>query len=152
MGNITNSSRFLKIFWMVKLKNWLINDWAVLWVLICTVHMTVWPNGWVFLYKLNGCGFESRCSHLNLKYRACFEQGVPWHSGKYRVWIHSQTRTWHDKNIQSGEQMLQNIHFFSYWTKCFNEYIHVLKQIFTELHQIICKKKIYSLKCQLAKC
>ena len=24
----------------------------------------VWPNGWVFVYKLNGCEFKSRCSHL----------------------------------------------------------------------------------------
>ena len=24
----------------------------------------VWLNGWVFVYELNGCGFESRCSHL----------------------------------------------------------------------------------------
>ena len=31
---------------------------------------------------------------------ACFEQGVPWHSGHYRVWIHSEMRTWHDKYIQ----------------------------------------------------
>ena len=22
----------------------------------------LWPNGWVFLYELSGCGFESRCS------------------------------------------------------------------------------------------
>ena len=34
-------------------------------------------------------------------FRACFEQRVPWHSGNYRVWIHSITRTWLDKNIQS---------------------------------------------------
>ena len=33
-------------------------------------------NGWVFVYKLSGCGFESRYYHLNLWY-ACFEQGVP---------------------------------------------------------------------------
>ena len=25
----------------------------------------VWLNGLVFVYKLSGCGFESRCSHLN---------------------------------------------------------------------------------------
>ena len=62
----------------------------------------VWLNGWVFVYELNGCGFESRCSHLNFRIRACFEQGVPWHSRNYRVWIHSETRTWHDKNIQSN--------------------------------------------------
>ena len=55
----------------------------------------------MFVYELSGCGFESRCSHLIFRYGACFEQGVPWHSGNCRVWIHSQTRTWHDKNIQS---------------------------------------------------
>ena len=27
-------------------------------------------------------------------------RGVPWHSDNYRVWIHSKTRTWHDKNTQ----------------------------------------------------
>ena len=60
-----------------------------------------WLNGWVFVYELSGCGFESSCSHFTFRFRACFEQGVPWHSGNYRVWIHSETRTWHDKNIQS---------------------------------------------------
>ena len=61
----------------------------------------VWLNGWVFVDELSGCGFESSCSHLNFRFRACFEQGVPWHSGNYRVWIHSKTHMWHDKNIQS---------------------------------------------------
>ena len=60
----------------------------------------VWLNGWVFVYELNGCGFEFRCSHWNFRFRACFEQGVPYNSGNYRVRIHSETRTWHDKNIQ----------------------------------------------------
>ena len=62
----------------------------------------VWPNDWVFFYKLSGCGFESSCSHLNFRYTTCFEQGVPWHSANYRVWSHSETRTWHDRNIQSN--------------------------------------------------
>ena len=26
--------------------------------------------GRVFVYELSGCGFESRCSHLNFRYRA----------------------------------------------------------------------------------
>ena len=55
-----------------------------------------------FVYELSGSGFESSCSHLNFMVHACFEQGVPWHSGNYRVWIHSETRKWHDKNIQSN--------------------------------------------------
>ena len=37
----------------------------------------VWLNGWVFVYEASGCGFESRCGHLNFRYGACFEQGVP---------------------------------------------------------------------------
>ena len=55
----------------------------------------------VFAYELSGCGFENRCSHLNFRFRACFEQGVPWDSGNYRVWTHSERRTWHDKSINS---------------------------------------------------
>ena len=57
----------------------------------------VCANSWVFVYKLSGCGFESCCSHLKFRYRSCFEQGVPW------VWINSNMRTLHDKNIESDE-------------------------------------------------
>ena len=45
-------------------------------------------------------------SHFTFRFRACFEQGVSWHSGNCRVWIHSQTRTWHDKNIQLKTYLL----------------------------------------------
>ena len=61
----------------------------------------VWLNRCVFVYELSGCGFESSRSHLKLKFLVNFEQGVPWYSGKYRVWIHSETRTWHDQNTHS---------------------------------------------------
>ena len=27
------------------------------------LNWLVYLNGWVFVYKLNGCGFDSRCSH-----------------------------------------------------------------------------------------
>ena len=66
---------------------------------ILLTNWLVSPNGWVFVYKLSGSGFESSCSHLNFRFRACFEQGVPWHAGSYKVWIHPETRTWHDKNL-----------------------------------------------------
>ena len=59
--------------------------------------------------ELSGSGFESSCSHLNFRFRACFEQGVPWHSGNYRLWIHSKTRTWHDKNTQSMDIVLKSL-------------------------------------------
>ena len=36
----------------------------------------VWLNGCVFVYELSDCGFESRRSHLNFRYSACFEQGA----------------------------------------------------------------------------
>ena len=44
---------------------------------------TVWLNGWVFVCELSGCGFNS--CHLNLRYCACFEQKVPWHSSNHRM-------------------------------------------------------------------
>ena len=55
---------------------------------------------------------ESRCTYVIFRFHACFEEGVPWHLGNYRVWIHSETRTWHDKNIQSCK-----IHFAHNWQK-----------------------------------
>ena len=59
----------------------------------------VWLNGWVFVYELSGRRFESSCSHLNFRLRTCFEQDVPWYSGNYRVWIHSEKLPLHEKNI-----------------------------------------------------
>ena len=44
----------------------------------------IWLNAWVFNYKLSGCGFESCCCHLNFTCGTCFEQGVPWYSGKLK--------------------------------------------------------------------
>ena len=47
--------------------------------------------------------FRVPFSHLNFRYCACFEKGVSWHSGNYRVRIHFETCTWHDKDIQSWQ-------------------------------------------------
>ena len=38
--------------------------------------------------------------HLNFRYRVSFEEGVPWHSGNLKVYIHSEMRAWHENNIQ----------------------------------------------------
>ena len=60
-------------------------------------HSTIWlnwPNSWVFVYKLSGSGSKSSCSHLNFRFHACFEQGVPWHSGNDRVSTHSEMHLW----------------------------------------------------------
>ena len=47
-------------------------------------------NVWVFLYEMCGWRFAFSCSHLYFRFRACFEQGVPSHSGNCRVSIHSE--------------------------------------------------------------
>ena len=60
--------------------------------------LIIWPvslNGWVFVLELSGCGFESRCCHLNFRYGSCFKEGVSWHSGKRWVWIHSDMTLTH---------------------------------------------------------
>ena len=68
----------------------------------CSIVWSVWQNDWVFVYELSGSRFETSCSHLTLRFHVCFEQGAPSHSGNYRVWIHSEMHTWHEKNIQSN--------------------------------------------------
>ena len=70
------------------------------------IHTLNWANDWVLVYELSGCGFESSCSYLNFRFHTCFVQGVRWHSYNYRVWIHPETRTWHDKNIQPESPVL----------------------------------------------
>ena len=45
----------------------------------------IWPNDWVFVDELSGCGLGSRSTHLNFRYPYFFEKGVPWHSDKYRL-------------------------------------------------------------------
>ena len=67
---------------------------------VCSCHVTnafqseftlysciwsVWPNGWVFVYELSGSGFESSCSYVTFRFRACFDQGLSWQSNSYRV-------------------------------------------------------------------
>ena len=80
--------------------------WLMLWVLICIVHLTV--CSYHVLYAFQGestvdiRGFKSCCSHLNFIYRACFKQGGPWNSCKYRLWIPSEMHMWYDENIQSN--------------------------------------------------
>ena len=70
-------------------------------------QLPTWLNSWVFFYRLSDCGFESYCSHLNFRFAPVWNKdildilGDAWHSGNYRVWIHTETRTWHDDNIQS---------------------------------------------------
>ena len=117
------TTEFVNEHWTIW-PNWA-NNTAAFWVLICTVNLNVcsFHVKYVFqseytlysclnfkelftrnrsrlIYELKGSRFESRCSHLNFKFHAWFEQRVSWHSGNYRVWVLSETRTWHDKNIQ----------------------------------------------------
>ena len=72
----------------------------------CSQHSSViwpvWLNGLVFVFEISGCGFKSRCRNLNFECCTCFKQRVPWHPGNYRLWIQSETHTWHDNNIQSN--------------------------------------------------
>ena len=79
----------------------------------------VWLYGWVFVYKLSGCGFKSHCSHLNFRYRTCLEEGVPWH-------FHSKTYMWHDKNTVFTSQFK---HHQILEILC-SSHIHTRKKIF----------------------
>ena len=94
---------------------------------------------WVFVYELSGSGFKSSCSHLTFRFRACFEQRVPWHSGNYRVWIHSETRTWHDKNIQFFQTFYKNCKTF-------------LKGLHLKFNLSLCKDRNLQRNCNFILC
>ena len=106
----------------------------------------VWLNGWVFVYELSGCEFESSCSHLNFRFRACFEQGVPWDSGNYRVWIHSETRTWHDKNIQSCVIMFSHMWSSSFKLSLIHETVYSTNPMFGNFLFLRCNQKSQTTK------
>ena len=78
---------------------------------VSSIIWSLWPNSWLFIYELSVCGSESSCSHLSFRFRACLTQEIPWHSGKYTMWIHSETPTWHDKNIQLNAPYRQVLTF-----------------------------------------
>ena len=62
-----------------------------------SIIWSILPTGWLFIHELKGSGFEASCSHLNFRFRGNFEQGAPLYWGNYRVWIHSETGTRHEK-------------------------------------------------------
>ena len=76
-----------------------------------SIIRSVWPNGWVLVYKLRDCGFESSCSHLNFRFLACFIIRVLWHSGNYRDlanWMSDHLRTeWFCVPVQRHSLQLQ---------------------------------------------
>ena len=67
-----NSSAF------IKMGIYLVSSKSLLYACICGRNMhkgLFWLNGGLFFYELSGCGFESCCCHLNLRYYTFFEQG-----------------------------------------------------------------------------
>ena len=91
-------------FTAIKILKWVIRSFVLFWqnenfrlcyhftylILLETFsEVVLYQNGCVFVYELSGCGLGSRRCHLNLKYCAYFEQGVPWHSvnikGRFNV-------------------------------------------------------------------
>ena len=97
----------------------------------------VWLNGWVFVYELSGCRFESRCSHLNFRFRACFEQGVLEiqaiiECGFTLKHVHDMIRTYNQKNIP----LHINLHFFV--DVCITKHLSV--KIIWVSHAVRCSK------------
>ena len=62
------------------------------------IFWPVWSNGWVLVCELS----DSRSGLKIFRFPASFEERVPWDSANYRVWIHSETGTCNDENIQSN--------------------------------------------------
>ena len=88
-----------------------------------SIIWSVWPNVWVFVCELSGCGFKSRCCYLNYRYGVCLEQGVPLHPGK----LQSVDSLWNPyvtcNNIRLSvvRQLLWYHEYFPrFWGECVN--------------------------------
>ena len=80
---------------------WKLNHLAKLTSLTKWLSVRLWTK-WLWV--------QVQFSHLHFGFHACFKQGVPWHSGNYRVWIHSEMCMWHDENIQSWQFVTICVH------------------------------------------
>ena len=76
----SSTGKQLHAFWSfrcIKWQQWDSNPESLSWHLNTQPFSQIWPvwlDGWVFVYELSGCRFDSRCCHLNFRYRVCFEQ------------------------------------------------------------------------------
>ena len=50
---------------------------------------------------------QARNLKFNFRFRSCFEQGVSWHSGSYRVGIQSEMHTWYSYKLNNYSQNFQ---------------------------------------------
>ena len=57
--------------------------------LSCHIRVSEWIS-----VQLPEC--QGTLSSKQARYRACFDEVVPWHSDNCRVWIRSEMRTWYD--------------------------------------------------------
>ena len=76
-------------------------------------------------FRVNPDSIVAWMSRNSFRFRTCFVKGVPWHSGNYRVGIHSKTRTWYDKNTQyhidcNKKELIENSPGVT-WLKFFSE-------------------------------
>ena len=75
---------------------------SLAWLINSGWHDSSTVTGVILQHSLAGL-FNSHgqiLRHLNCRYRPCFKQEVTRHSGNYKVWIHAEECTWHDKNMQ----------------------------------------------------
>ena len=65
-------------------------------------HQQIYDSNWTRTH--HHLVHKGTLNHLAklAKFCTCFKQRGPWHSGNHRVWIGSEMRTWHNKNIQSA--------------------------------------------------
>ena len=71
-----------------------------------------WLNGWVFVYKLSGCGFDSSCSHE--KYY-CVENA---RLSILKMFARSFSSQWHDFSTVTGTIVQQSL------ARLFNNHWH----------------------------
>ena len=73
--------------------------------LSCHLHVwtnvwLVWPNGWVFVYELSGCRFESSCSHYT---------NLPTFTHFFSIRHHARVHVWWPVSHIFGENLILSV-------------------------------------------
>ena len=102
-------------------------------VLPCHVHVSEWMHvsEWILTTQLNHLAsltkqlsirlwtkwlwVQANLQSLKLQILRLLRARVPWHSGNYRVWIHSETPMWYDKTIQCYVSSKIGFYFAEIW-------------------------------------
>ena len=94
---------------------------------------SIWPNDWVFVYELSGCGSNLVAVTYTSDMAPASSKEFLYIQANYTVLIHAETRTWHDNKTQWNIVMFQQSLQSTCWILYSVRFMQMPEVIFFEL-------------------